>query len=421
MDKLKIIGGIPLTGAIPISGAKNAALPLMAASILTQHPFTLENVPNLADIQSLLNLLASLGITCAYDAEKKHLFLQGQTKLETRADYELVRKMRASILVLGPLVATQKKAAVSLPGGCAIGMRPVDLHLKALEALGAKILLKDGYIYAEAPHGLKGADIAFPVVSVTGTENILMAATLANGVTRIFNAAKEPEVTDLGNCLIKMGAQIQGLGTDVLTITGVPELGGAHHTVVADRIEMGTYIMASLITKGEIEIQQASLDLLPTVRTLLEDAGAFFKPTPSGFIVCKPHALKPLTVSTAPYPGFPTDLQAQLTSLLCYADGTSSVTETIFESRFMHVAELIRMGASIQIHGSTATIEGTHKKYLKGAPVMATDLRASASLVLAGLAAQGETIINRIYHLDRGYDALDKKLKDCGAHIERLP
>lgn len=418
MDKLQIKGGIPLKGIVKISGAKNACLPLMTACLLTDQPLVLENVPNLADVHSLANLLQSLGVSVSWDEIHKQITLRAQGSISSHADYDLVRKMRASILVLGPLLARNRKAVVSLPGGCAIGTRPVDLHLKGLEKLGACIELKDGYIYAEAPHGLKGADIAFPMVSVTGTENLMMAAVFAPGETRLLNAAREPEVLDLARCLVKMGADIQGIGTDTLVIRGVQELKGITHTVVPDRIEMGTYIMAALITKGCLEIQGASLELLPTVRNVLEDTGAIFEKTAYGFHVHGQYPLKSVNMITEPYPGLPTDLQAQFMALMCVANGSSSITETIFENRFMHVAELVRMGASIHIHGSTAVVQGGDS--LKGAPVMATDLRASASLVLAGLAAQGETVISRIYHLDRGYEVMEEKLKSCGASIERI-
>ncbi len=421
MDKLKIQGGVSLKGAIKISGAKNAALPLMTASLLTEDPLILDNIPNLADIHSLKNLLESLGVDAKVDLDRKHMTLQTQNASLSHADYDLVRKMRASILVLGPLIARRGKAEVSLPGGCAIGTRPVDLHLKGLEKLGAHIELKEGYIHATAPQGLKGADVAFPMVSVTGTENLMMAATLAQGQTRLLNAAREPEVIDLAHCLIHMGADIQGVGTDTIIIQGKKALHGTRHRVISDRIEMGTYIMAALMTGGQVEIQEASLDLLPTVRNILEDVGALFEPTGKGFRVSAPHGLKAANIITEPYPGFPTDLQAQFMTLMCAAQGTSTITETIFENRFMHVAELIRMGANIHVHGSMAVVTGSGENTLKGAPVMATDLRASASLVLAGLIAEGETIVNRVYHLDRGYEAMEEKLKTCGAHLERIP
>lgn len=423
MDKLHIEGGIPLKGKVRISGAKNAALPLMTTSLLTDQSVILENIPKLSDIRTLGGVLTSLGVSVflseGKDSDK--LILKSDHLDNVHADYDLVRKMRASILVLGPLVARHGKAEVSLPGGCALGTRPVDLHIKGLEKMGAKIALEDGYIRAAAPKGgLKGADIAFPLISVTGTENLLMAATLAQGTTRLINAAREPEVIDLANCLIQMGAKISGAGTDIITIEGVPALKGTTYSVVPDRIETGTYIVAAAITNGELELTHTSLDLLPTFVSLAEDAGLHFERTPQGFIVSRQKRLKrtkSVDMITEPYPGFPTDLQAQFMSLMTLSEGSSTITETIFENRFMHVAELLRMGADIQIHGSSAIVKG--KKELVGAPVMATDLRASACLVLAGLAAKGHTAVSRIYHLDRGYESMEKKLQACGAKIER--
>lgn len=424
MDKLYIEGGIALKGKVRISGAKNAALPLMTTSLLTDQPVILENIPKLSDIRTLGGVLTSLGVSVflseGEDADK--LILKSDHLDNVHADYELVRKMRASILVLGPLVARHGKAEVSLPGGCALGTRPVDLHIKGLEKMGAKILLEDGYIRATAPKGgLKGADIAFPLISVTGTENLLMAATLAQGTTRLINAAREPEVVDLANCLIQMGAKITGAGTDTITIEGVPSLKGTTYAVVPDRIETGTYIVAAGITNGTLELTHTSLDLLPTFISLAEDAGLHFERTAHGFIVSRQKNLKrtkSVDMITEPYPGFPTDLQAQFMAMMTLSEGSSTITETIFENRFMHVAELLRMGADIQIHGSSAIVKG--KKELVGAPVMATDLRASACLVLAGLAAKGHTTVNRIYHLDRGYETMEKKLQACGAKIERI-
>ena len=424
MDKLCIEGGIPLKGKIRISGAKNAALPLMTTSLLTEEPIILENIPKLSDIRTLEGVLTSLGVSVLLsegrDSDK--LILKSDHLDNVHADYDLVRKMRASILVLGPLVARHGRAEVSLPGGCALGTRPVDLHIKGLEKMGAKITLEDGYIRATAPKGgLKGADIAFPLISVTGTETLLMAATLAQGTTRLINAAREPEVVDLANCLIQMGAKISGAGTDTITIVGVSALKGTTFSVVPDRIETGTYIVAAGITNGELELTHTSLDLLPTFASLAEEAGLYFERTPHGFTVSRSHPIKRLKsvdMITEPYPGFPTDLQAQFMSLMTLSDSSSTLTETIFENRFMHVAELSRMGADIQIHGSSAIVKG--KKELVGAPVMATDLRASACLVLAGLAAKGQTTVSRIYHLDRGYESMEKKLQACGAQIERV-
>lgn len=424
MDKLQIEGGIPLNGKVRISGAKNAALPLMTTSLLTDQPVVLENIPKLSDIKTLGGVLTSLGVSVfiSEGSSADKLILQSDHLNSVHADYELVRKMRASILVLGPLVARHGKAEVSLPGGCALGTRPVDLHIKGLEKMGATIALEDGYIRAQAPKGgLRGADIAFPLISVTGTENLMMAATLAQGTTRLINAAREPEVVDLANCLISMGAKISGAGTDTITIEGVPSLKGTTHSVLPDRIETGTYIVAAAITKGCLELTHTSLELLPTFKSLAEDAGICFEPTANGFKVYNHKNLlqtKSVDMITEPFPGFPTDLQAQFMALMAFADGSSTITETIFENRFMHVAELARMGADIQIHGSSAIVKG--KKELVGAPVMATDLRASACLVLAGLAAKGTTTVNRIYHLDRGYETMEKKLQACGAQIERI-
>lgn len=424
MDKLYIEGGVSLKGKIRISGAKNAALPLMTTSLLTEESIVLENIPKLSDIRTLGGVLTSLGVSVfiSEGEEADKLILRSDHLNSVHADYDLVRKMRASILVLGPLVARHGKAEVSLPGGCALGTRPVDLHIKGLEKMGAKIALEDGYIRATAPkEGLKGADIAFPVISVTGTENLLMAATLAQGTTRLINSAREPEVVDLAKCLIQMGAKISGAGTDTITIEGVPHLKGTTYSVVPDRIETGTYIAAAGITHGEIELTHTSLDLLPTFVSLAEDAGLCFKPTHQGFIVsCRKNMSRTQSVDmiTEPYPGFPTDLQAQFMALMTLSEGSSTITETIFENRFMHVAELLRLGADIQIHGSSAIVKG--KKELVGAPVMATDLRASACLVLAGLAAKGHTTVSRIYHLDRGYETMEKKLRACGANIDRI-
>lgn len=418
MDKLRIIGGKPLFGKIRISGAKNAALPLLTASLLTDEVLTLENVPQLADINSMLELLAQHGVQIQpVDSHTYQFTTPDITNPE--APYDIVRKMRASILVLGPLLARCGKAKVSLPGGCAIGTRPVDIHLDGLKALGAEIELDQGYIIAKAPKGLKGGVYTMPVVSVTGTENLLMAACLAQGETKLVNAAREPEVIDLANCLKAMGAQIEGAGTNTITIQGVSKLHGATHSVLPDRIELGTYLMASAITGGEILLENAQLDLIPGVSDQLIKAGLTLENRDNAILVKQPHdKLQGVDVMTEPFPGFATDLQAQMMSLMTLSQGASLITETIFENRFMHVPELCRMGANITVHGSSALVRGVAQ--LKGAPVMATDLRASVSLVLAGLAAEGETTISRIYHLDRGYENLEEKLNACGAHIERI-
>lgn len=422
MDRIRIIGGAPLIGTIPISGAKNAALPLMAASLLSAGDLILDNLPRLADVKTLSDLLTSIGISVSI-TDTGHTtrgVFSGNTHLMSEAPYELVRKMRASILVLGPLVARTGYAKVSLPGGCALGARAVDLHIKGLEKMGATITLDDGYIIAKAPSmGLKGADFTFPIITVTGTENLLMAATLANGTTRLMNAAIEPEVTDLANCLVAMGAKIDGIGTHTLIVHGVCALHGATHRVLPDRIETGTYAMAAAITGGDVTLTGTRLDLLQTAKDAMESAGVIFTEIPDGFTVKRGgNRLNAVDVTTEPYPGFATDLQAQFMTLMTLANGASALTETIFENRFMHVPELSRMGADITVKGRTAIVRGVSA--LKGAPVMATDLRASVSLVLAGLAAAGETIVHRVYHLDRGYAMLEQKLKACGASIERL-
>lgn len=423
MDQIRIRGGNPLQGKIQISGAKNAALPLMAAAILTDEDLNLSNIPDLADITSLGSILSQLGLQLSFSGlsgqhQPRILTLNAANITSTVAPYELVRKMRASILVLGPLLARCKEAKVSLPGGCAIGSRPVDLHIKGLIKLGAEIELQDGYIYAKAPKGLVGAPITFPMVSVTGTENLMMAACLAKGETKLINAAREPEVVDLGNCLKAMGAEITGLGTDIITIQGVDSLRGTTHRIIADRIETGTYAMAAAITNGKVDLMGTSLDLLPSLDTLLSQAGINMTAIEDGIRVENTCALQGIDVMTEPFPGLATDFQAQLMALLTIAEGASMVTETIFENRFMHVPELCRMGANITVHGSSALVRGV--KALKGAPVMATDLRASVSLVLAGLVAQGDTFVNRVYHLDRGYEHLEEKLIKCGAEIERI-
>ena len=426
MDKIRIRGGKPLRGTIPIGGAKNAALPLMTAALLTEGALTLANMPHLADITTLANLLVQHGVELRLDGNSPNgghtgrvLALTAGRIANTTAPYDLVRKMRASILVLGPLLARAGKAKVSLPGGCAIGTRPVDLHLKGLQQLGARIELKEGYIEAEAPHGLAGAEIVFPSVSVGATENLLMAATLARGDTVLANAAREPEVSDLAICLQSMGARIEGIGTDTLRIQGVKSLSGARHDVVPDRIEAGTYAMAAAIAGGEVELLGARPELMNSALDIIRQAGATVTPTAKGIMVQRTQGpLRGTDVMTEPFPGFPTDLQAQIMALLTTADEASMITETIFENRFMHVPELRRMGANINLHGASAMVRGVPK--LTGAPVMATDLRASVSLVLAGLVAEGETVVNRVYHLDRGYERLEEKLAACGAEIERV-
>jgi UDP-N-acetylglucosamine 1-carboxyvinyltransferase len=425
MDKIRIRGGKPLHGSIPIGGAKNAALPLMTASLLTDEPLVLKNLPLLADITTLSHLLVQHGVSItmlgAESADERGhvLELKARRIVSTTAPYDLVRKMRATVLVLGPLLARAGRARVSLPGGCAIGTRPVDLHLKALERLGATVELNKGYIEARADKGLIGAEIVFPIVSVGATENILMAATLADGESVIINAAREPEIADLAACLNAMGAKITGAGTDRIRIEGVKRLHGATHSVIPDRIETGTYMMAAAITGGSLELIGANHEMVAAVSRVLEGAGVEVASTPHGIKVSRSgNRLNGVDVTTEPFPGFPTDLQAQLMALMSTASGAAMITETIFENRFMHVPELTRMGADIAVHGASAMVRGVEK--LTGAPVMATDLRASVSLVLAGLAAEGETIVNRIYHLDRGYERLEDKLAACGAAIERL-
>ncbi|MET4697704.1 UDP-N-acetylglucosamine 1-carboxyvinyltransferase [Constrictibacter sp. MBR-5] len=425
MDRMRIVGGTPLRGRIAIGGAKNAALPLMAACLLSEETLVLENVPRLADISTMKRLLAQHGVEVdARDEQgasgEQTLHLNAAKIGSTTAPYDLVRKMRASVLVLGPLVARFGEARVSLPGGCAIGDRPVDLHLAGLAALGAEIELTEGYIGARAPNGLKGARFVFPKVSVGATENLLMAAALAEGETVLVNVAREPEIGDLARCLIAMGAEIEGIGTERLVIRGKPALHGGRHRVLPDRIEMGTYAMAAAITGGDVELVGGDIDLLPAVFPVLAEAGIAAENTAGGVRVYRPNGhITGVDVMTEPFPGFPTDLQAQMMVLMSVAEGAAMITETIFENRFMHVPELRRMGANINVHGASAMVRGV--RALKGAPVMATDLRASVSLVLAGLAAQGETIVNRIYHLDRGYERLEEKLSACGAVIERMP
>ncbi len=426
MDQIRIIGGKPLNGEIQISGAKNAALPLMAASLLSAEPLTLTNLPDLADIASMAGVLAGLGVDVHRNGgEGPHSTcrMQSGTTSETTAPYDLVRKMRASILVLGPLLARAGHARVSLPGGCAIGTRPVDLHLKALQELGAEITLAEGYIDAKAPdNGLKGGHIVFPFVTVGGTENALMAATLADGETVISNAAREPEIIDLANCLIAMGASIEGIGSDTLKIKGVGSLSGTEYAVVPDRIETGSYAVAAAVTGGELTLRGTRLDLIESVADVLSHCGVDITETANGdgvTVSCKNGRTHGVDIMTEPFPGFPTDMQAQLMALMATASGASMITESIFENRFMHVPELCRMGANINVHGASAIVRGVEQ--LSGAPVMATDLRASVSLVLAALAAKGETVVSRVYHLDRGYERLPEKLSACGAEIERRP
>ncbi|HIP77245.1 MAG TPA: UDP-N-acetylglucosamine 1-carboxyvinyltransferase [Kiloniellaceae bacterium] len=424
MDQIVIQGGRPLKGEITISGAKNAALPLMAASLLTGETLSLSNVPHLADISTMARLLAQHGVSLHMNGGAENgsnggvLELRAETIGSVVAPYDLVRKMRASVLVLGPLLARMGEAKVSLPGGCAIGTRPVDLHLKGLELLGAEIALEEGYIHASAPSGLTGAAVVFPKISVGATENLLMAACLAKGETQLVNAAREPEVVDLGECLIKMGAEIEGLGSDRITVRGVERLHGASHAVVADRIETGTYAMAAAITDGELDLIGGRADHLAAVIEVLSEAGVSVQETNRGLKVSRANGrVTGVDVMTEPYPGFPTDLQAQTMALMSTADGASMITESIFENRFMHVPELSRMGANVNVHGASAMVRGQER--LTGAEVMATDLRASVSLVLAGLAADGETVLNRVYHLDRGYERLEQKLAACGAAITR--
>ena len=420
MDSILVKGNGALNGVIPIAGAKNACLTLMPATLLTDEPLTLTNAPRLSDIATMTQLLRSLGSEVAALQDGQVLALSSHRITNHTADYDIVRKMRASILVLGPMLARDGHAVVSLPGGCAIGARPVDLHLKALEAMGADLDLRDGYVHAKAPGGrLKGAVIDFPMVSVGATENALLAATLAKGTTEIRNAAREPEIVDLARCLRAMGAQIDGDGTSTITIQGVDRLHGATHRVVADRIELGTYMLAPAICGGEVECLGGRLDLVGTFAERLDAAGVSVTETPTGLKVSRRNGrIAAVNVTTEPFPGFPTDLQAQMMALLCTANGVSVLEERIFENRFMHAPELARMGARIQVHGGTATVTGVET--LRGARVMATDLRASVSLILAGLAAEGETVVSRVYHLDRGYEKVEEKLRACGAQIERI-
>jgi UDP-N-acetylglucosamine 1-carboxyvinyltransferase len=418
MDRIRIRGGFPLSGEIVIGGAKNAALPLMAAAMLTDDRLVLANVPRLADIQTMSLLLAQHGLSVEPVGNDGRTLSLGGTITNTEAPYDIVRKMRASALVLGPLLARTGEARVSMPGGCSIGARPIDLHLKGLEQMGATFRLDGGYIDGSATGRLRGTTIVFPFVSVGATENLLMAASLAEGRTVLANAAREPEIGDLARCLNAMGARIDGIDSDRLTIEGVANLHGASHTIIPDRIETGTYACAAAITGGQVRLTNARLDHLGATIRILREAGVEIEEQPGGLHVRRLNGLHGADVMTEPYPGFPTDMQAQFMALMAVSDGAAMVTETIFENRFMHVPELNRMGARINVHGASAIVRGVPA--LSGAPVMATDLRASVSLIVAGLAAQGETVVNRVYHLDRGYEALDRKLVACGANIERL-
>ncbi|MFY9835169.1 MAG: UDP-N-acetylglucosamine 1-carboxyvinyltransferase [Xanthobacteraceae bacterium] len=427
MDRIRIVGGRKLNGTIPISGAKNAALPLMIASLLTEETLILDNVPRLADVAQLERILGNHGVDIMVSGKRpgetadngQTLHISAARIVDTTAPYELVSKMRASFWVLAPLVARMGEARVSMPGGCAIGTRPVDLLIMAVERLGATIDIEGGYVVARAPNGLKGSEIVFPKVTVSGTHTAVMAATLAKGTTVIENAAREPEIVDVADCLNKMGARISGAGTRQIVIEGVTRLHGARHAVLPDRIETGTYAMAAAMTGGDVLLQNGRPELLQAALDVLVNAGVIVTPTNQGIRIVRNGAgLAPVDVTTAPFPEFPTDLQAQLMALMSCAGGTSHITETIFENRFMHVGELTRLGARIQLDGERATIEGVPQ--LKGAPVMATDLRASVSLVIAALAAEGETTVNRVYHLDRGFERLEDKLGRCGAAIERL-
>ncbi|MEL6567717.1 MAG: UDP-N-acetylglucosamine 1-carboxyvinyltransferase [Pseudomonadota bacterium] len=420
MDRLNIRGGIPLKGEIEISGAKNSALKLMVASLLTDQPLTLSNMPDLSDTRFLGELLGTLGVEVYWPKGGSTCHLNAAELKSTIAPYDQVRKMRASFNVLGPLLARSGHATVSLPGGCAIGARPVDLHLKAFDAMGADLLVEGGYVKAAAIHGLQGAHINFPIVSVGATEHTMLAATLAKGETIIENAAREPEIADLANCLNKMGAQVSGAGSDTIRITGVESLGGADHDVMPDRIEAGTYAMAAAAAGGDVTLTHAPVEALGAAISALRMAGVRVDAdAKAGTIRVQRNGtrLKAVDIDTQPHPGFPTDLQAQFMALLSIADGTSIIRENIFENRFMHAPELSRLGANITVRGHEAVVKGVEQ--LHGAPVMATDLRASVSLVIAGLAAEGETVVNRIYHLDRGFEGLDRKLNACGAGVSR--
>jgi len=419
MDKLLIVGGDPTRGMVRISGAKNSSLPILAATLLASEPMTVRNLPHLQDVTTMIELLARMGIEPVID-EKLGVEVDASNIKELKAPYELVKTMRASILVLGPMLARFGEAEVSLPGGCAIGSRPVDLHIRGLEAMGAEIEVIEGYIHARSKGRLKGARIVFDIVTVTGTENLLMAATLAEGQTILENAAREPEVVDLANCLISMGAQIEGAGTDTITIQGVQKLKGGSHHVIPDRIETGTYLVAAAATRGSILIKDTDPTLLDAVLSKLEEAGAEIS-TGEDWISLDMHGKQPKAVSfsTTPYPGFPTDMQAQFSVMNAVAQGTGIITETVFENRFMHAQELSRMGAKITLQGKTMVTEGVDR--LQSAPVMATDLRASASLVIAGMVADGETMIERIYHIDRGYECIEEKFQSLGGNVRRIP
>jgi UDP-N-acetylglucosamine 1-carboxyvinyltransferase len=428
MDRIRIVGGNELTGRIPISGAKNAALPLMIASLLTDDTLTLENVPHLADVEQLIRILGNHGVDYSVNGRRERqnegysrtIHFSARHIVDTTAPYELVSKMRASFWVIGPLLARMGEARVSLPGGCAIGTRPVDLFIEGLQKLGTQIDIESGYVHAKAPKGgLVGNRYVFPKVSVGATHVLMMAASMANGETVLENAAREPEVVNLADCLNMMGARITGAGTSTITIDGVDSLSGARHAVIPDRIETGTYAMAVAMTGGDVTLENARPDLLQSVLDVIAQTGAEIIPVNSGIRVKRNGAgIAPVDVTTEPFPGFPTDLQAQFMGLMTMAEGKSRITETIFENRFMHVQELARLGAHITLAGQTAIVDGVSK--LKGAPVMATDLRASVSLVIAGLAAEGETVVNRVYHLDRGFERLEEKLSGCGATIERI-
>ncbi len=420
MDSIRVVGNGPLRGRIEIAGAKNACLALMPAALLTEDVLTLTNAPRLSDIRTMSSLLESLGVVVDKSDEDRTLAIHAKRITCHTAQYDIVRKMRASFLVLGPMLARCGESVVSLPGGCAIGARPVDLHLRGLGALGATLELYDGYIHARADRGLRGAEFEFPFVSVGATENLLMAATLARGTTVLRNAALEPEIIDLANCLRRMGAKISGDGTPTIVVDGVDRLRGTTHRVVADRIELGTYMLAPAIAGGDVELVGGRRNLLEAVCRKLEAAGVSVEETGNGLRVSRTNGgIRSVDLVTAPFPGFPTDLQAQMMALLCLADNTSVLKETIFENRFMHAPELMRMGADIDVQGGTATVRGVES--LKGAPVMATDIRASVSLILAALAAKGETVISRVYHLDRGYEKVEEKLSSCGAIVDRLP
>ena len=427
MDRIRIVGGHALNGSIEISGAKNAALPLMIASLLTDEALTLENLPRLADVNLLVRILGNHGVDFSINGKRpgeatiagQTVHLRAERIVDTTAPYNLVSKMRASFWVVAPLLARMGEARVSLPGGCAIGTRPVDLLLMVLERLGAQVDIESGYVIAKAPRGLKGAEIDFPKVTVGGTHTALMAAALAQGSTVIHNPAREPEIVDLADCLIKMGAKIKGAGSPVIEIEGVGRLGGARHAVLPDRIETGTYAMAVAMTGGDVVLKGARPELLQGALDILGHAGATVSVSDKGLRVRRDGGgIDPVDITTEPFPGFPTDLQAQFMALMTMSQGTSRIRETIFENRFMHVSELTRLGARIRLDGDAAIVQGVER--LKGAPVMATDLRASVSLVIAALAAEGETLVNRVYHLDRGFEHLEHKLGQCGAEIERL-